>query len=129
MVALPPVSFIWLLVLIRQCPSMIRQSKFVGFFREFVRELRREDRGLVFRQTVLGDESREERAIDAPRDVVARRDRQECARVVVEAHGVVETRGFGRLLAETHHAFRAVVEPPGGPELERGVMARERREL
>src|SRR3546814_8098950 len=78
---------------------------------------------------MLGDEAREEGAVDPARDVVPRRDRQKGARVVVEADGVVEAGGLGRHLAETAHAFGAVVEPPGRAELEAGIMAGERREF
>jgi hypothetical protein len=100
-----------------------------AFFREFVGELRSEQRGFVFRQTVLDHQAREERAVDAARDVMTRRDRHEGTRVVVEADRVVEARSLGSLLAETHHAFGAVVEPPRRPELECRVVPGEWREL
>ena len=78
---------------------------------------------------MLGDQAGEERAVDPPRDVVPRGDRQEGAGVVVEADGVVEARGLGRLLAEAAHAFGAVVEPPGRAELAGRVVAGQRRQL
>src|SRR3546814_6866889 len=49
--------------------------------------------------------------------------------IVVEPDAVVEARGLGHCPAEQAHPFGAVVEPPGGAELQRGVMARERSEL
>src|SRR6185503_6195031 len=78
---------------------------------------------------MLDDEAREEAAIHATRQVVPRRDRQEGARVVVEAYGVVEAGRLGGLLAEAPHALGAVVEPPGRAELENWIVSRERRQL
>src|SRR3546814_18272466 len=59
--------------------------------------------GFPVGQAMLGDEACEKGAIDPPRDVVPRRDRQKGARVVVEADRVVETGGLGRHLAEAAH--------------------------
>src|SRR3954452_10490053 len=56
-------------------------------------------------------------------------NRKECARVVVEANGVVEAGRFRRHLAESPHAFGRIVEPPGGAELQARIMAGKRREL
>src|SRR6266566_7980265 len=67
--------------------------------------------------------------IDAPRQIVPRRDRAERARVVVEAGCLVDRRRFGRPLAEAPHAFHRIVEPPRGAEAHRGVVPRKRREL
>src|SRR5205807_9142052 len=69
------------------------------------------------------------RAVDPPRDVVARGDRQEGARVIVESDSVVEARSLRSHLAEAAHAFGAVVEPPGGAELQARIMAGQRRQL
>ena len=89
----------------------------------------REHGGFVLRQAVLGDQAREERAIDTARDIVPRGNGKKCARVVVEADGVVEARRLGGLFAEPAHALGAVVEPPGRPELQRRVDAGQRRQL
>src|SRR5690606_28031009 len=61
--------------------------------------------------------------------VVAGRDRQERASVVVESDRVVETGRFGGLLAKAHHAFGTVVKPPGWTEFEYWVMPRQGRKL
>ena|SRR5437868_180078 len=58
-----------------------------------------------------------------------RGNRKECARVVVEANGVVEAGRFRRHLAESPHAFGRIVEPPGGSELQARIMSGKRREL
>ncbi len=75
------------------------------------------------------DERGEEAAVDPARDVVPRRDRHERTRVVVESDGVVEARRLGRLLAEPQHALRAVVEPPRRTQLQRRIVARQRRQF
>src|SRR5882672_1037063 len=98
-------------------------------FRETVRERRREFERLVLAEAMLDDASREEPACDAPPDVVTRRNRQECARVVVETRGVREARGLDGLLEEAQHALEAVVEPPWRSESQRRVTAGERREF
>ena len=51
------------------------------------------------------------------------------AGVVVEAGGVVEAGRLGGALAKEAHSLGAVEEPPGRPEAQRRVVARERREL
>src|SRR4051812_15498250 len=127
-VALLPVSFLTVDALIQRLQWMLR-SKFVRFLREFVRQLWRELGGLVFAESMLRHEAGEEGAVDPARHVVTRRNRQKGASVVVETDGVVEARGFGGLLAESHHAFGAVVEPPRRPKLERRVVTRERRQF
>src|SRR3546814_3601314 len=68
-------------------------------------------------------------AIHPPRDIVPRGDRQESARVVVEADTIVEARGLGNALAEAAHPLGAVVEPPRRTDPTRGIMARQRRQL
>src|SRR3546814_20671394 len=78
---------------------------------------------------MFGDEPREKGAIHPPRDIVPRGDRQESARVVVEADTIVEARGLGNALAEAAHPFGAVVEPPRRTDPKRGLMARPRRQL
>src|SRR3546814_10156784 len=78
---------------------------------------------------MFGDEPREKGAIHPPRDIVPRGDRQESARVVVEADTIVEARGLGNALAEAAHPFGAVVEPPRRTDPKRGIMARQRRQL
>ncbi len=71
----------------------------------------------------------EEGAVDAAGHVVAGRDRQEGAGVVVEANCVVEAGGLGDLLAEPHHALGAVVEPPGRAQLQHRIVAGQRSQL
>src|SRR5690242_21631906 len=66
------------------------RSKLVGALDQPVPELRRELEGLVFLEPAFRYELRQEAAIDAPGNVVTRRDREERARVVVESDGVVE---------------------------------------
>ena len=105
------------------------RSEFVGGLDEAVGEILGDLEGLVLLEPVLGDQAGEEAAVDAPRHVVAGRDRQEGAGVVVEADGVVEAGGLGHRLAVAAHALRAVVEPPGRAELQRRVMAGQRRQL
>ena len=78
---------------------------------------------------MFGDEAGEKGGVDAPADIVAGRDGEEGAGVVVEADGVVEAGGFGGLLAKAHHAFGGVVEPPGRAEAKGGVVAGEGGEL
>src|SRR5688572_32581995 len=101
---LPPVSFETYGLFILQFPSRVHHSKFVGFLREFVGELRREQRRLVLGQPVFGHQPREERTVDAAGDIMTRWYGKERARVVVEADGVVETRGLRGLFAEPHHS-------------------------
>src|SRR5581483_5842604 len=101
----------------------------VGVLRELVRELRREIECLVFVDPMLDREGGQKPAVDAPRNIMPRRDREERAGIVVESDGVVETRGLRRLLPKTQHAFGTVMEPPWGTELQHRIMTRERREL
>src|SRR4030095_4530897 len=101
----------------------------VGRLRQIVGELARELERFVLVDLVLDDERGEKAAVHAPRDVVARRDRKERARVVVEPDRVVEARGLDDLLAKPLHAFGAVVEPPGRSELQDRIVAPEGREL
>src|SRR6202012_5872057 len=70
-------------------------------------------------QAMFDDELSEQTAIGASRQIVSRRDGKEGARVVVEAHRVVEAGRFGGRLAEPAHAFGTVVEPPCGAEPQR----------
>src|SRR5690606_23123015 len=83
----------------------------------------------VLINAMLRDQTREINTVDTTRQIMASRNRQERARVVVESDGVVEAGCFGGVLAEAQHAFRAVVEPPGRTELQRRVMSCERRQL
>ena len=57
--------------------------------------------GFVLIQAMLGDQFGEKGAVDAPRHVVPGRNGEECARVVVEAHGVVEACGLRDSLRES----------------------------
>src|ERR1700679_2494560 len=78
---------------------------------------------------MLGYEAGEEGAVDSAGYVVAGGDGEEGARVVVEADGVVETGGLRGFLAEAHHSLGRILKPPGGAELERGIVAGERSKL
>src|SRR5512135_3879439 len=98
-------------------------------FCEVVRERRREFESLVLAEAMLDHAGREEAARDPAPHVVARRNRQESPRVVVEPDGVVEARGLDRLFEEPQHSLVAVVEPPRRPEPQRGVMPGERRKF
>eukprot|EP00958_Prasinococcus_capsulatus_P028142 scaffold6341_cov188-Prasinococcus_capsulatus_cf.AAC.1 len=62
-------------------------------------------------------------------ELVAHRDGGQRARVVVEAGEVEEARGLGHLVEVAPHAVARVVEPPGRAHLQRGVHARQRRQL
>src|SRR6185437_7714928 len=110
------------------CPAQVRLEP-VSLLRQAVGEVDRGRRGLVLGQAMLGDEAREEGAVAAARDVVTRRNREERPCVVVEADGVVEAGGLGRLLAEAAQTLGAVVKPPGGTELEHRVVTGEGRQL
>ena len=78
---------------------------------------------------VARDQAGEVVRVDPARQVVARGDRAEGAGVVVEAGGVVDPRRLRRHLAVAGHALDGVVEPPRRPEAQRGVVARQRRQL
>src|SRR3546814_18492076 len=77
---------------------------YTTLFRSGVERVRHFGR-LVLGQAMFGDEPREKGAIHPPRDIVPRGDRQESARVVVEADTIVEARGLGNALAEAAHPF------------------------
>src|SRR3546814_6292780 len=62
-----------------------RVVELIGLADEAVGEFVRHFGGFPVGQAMLGDEAREEGAVDPARDVVPRRDRQKGARVVVEA--------------------------------------------
>src|SRR3546814_536904 len=104
-------------------------SQLVGRLGEIVAEVGREFGGFPLLHAMFGHQLSEKAAVDAPRDIVTRGDRQESARIVVEADAVIETRGLGHLVPKPAHPFGTVVEPPGGAELQRRIMARERREF
>src|SRR5690348_950644 len=101
------------------CTATSRESEIVRSLGEVPRERGRELRRLVLAEAVLDDAGCEEAAHDSPPDVVPRRYRHECARVVVEADGVGEARRLDRLLEEAQHALVAVVEPPRRSEPQR----------
>ena len=75
------------------------------------------------------DEPAEEVRVDATREIVARRNRAERARVVVEAGGVVDARRLRDLLPKARHALDRIVEPPRRAEPHRRIVTGERREL
>lgn len=73
----------------------------------------RDDLRLLARHPVLGDETGQMAADPAPPDIVPRRDRQKCARIVVEAGEIGEARSFRDLIETAPHPGRTVMEPPG----------------
>src|SRR5580693_3006532 len=89
----------------------------------------REIMRLVLVEAMVGDEASEKGAIAAPRHVMARRNREISARIVVEADGVVEAGGFAGQFAKTSHPLGAVEEPPWRPEAQGGIVTGERREF
>src|SRR5947207_10347524 len=105
------------------CLELVRA--FCELIGEFGCELER----LVLVDLVLGDELGEKAAVHPPCDVVASRNRQKRARIVVEADGIVKTRRLGHLLAEALHTVGAVVEPPGGAKAKHRIVSSKRREL
>src|SRR3546814_16171936 len=78
-------------------------SQLVGRLGEIVAEVGREFGGFPLLHAVLGHQLSEKAAVDAPRDIVTRGDRQESARIVVEADAVIETRGIGHLVPKPAH--------------------------
>jgi hypothetical protein len=104
-------------------------SELVGPLGEPVGEIPRDLVRLVLIQPVLDDEPREEAAVDSPGHVVAGGNGKVGARIVVEANCIGEARRLRRNLAEAPHAIRTVEEPPGRPEPQRRIMARQRRQL
>ena len=83
----------------------------------------------VFVQLMLRYQSCQVGAVHAASDVVPRGNGEEGSGVVVESDGVVEAGGLGGQLAEAHHAFGAVVKPPGRSQAKAGVMPCQRRQL
>src|SRR6185312_6366810 len=102
------------------CRFVIR-SEPIGPLRQAISEIDGGLGGLVFGKAMLGDEPRQKSAVDPACDVVARRNREERARVVVEADRVVEARGLRRQLAEAAQPLGTVVKPPGGTQFEHPV--------
>src|SRR5580698_5713033 len=94
------------------------RSEPIGLLRQLVGEVHRGLRGLVLGETVFSHEARQKGAVDSTRHIMTRRNGQKGARIVVEAHGVVETGALRRLLAKASQALGAVVKPPSRPELE-----------
>ena len=74
-------------------------------------------------------EAREEVRVGAAGQIVARGDRAERARVVVEAGGLVDPRGLRGVLSKAPHALQGVVKPPGRAEAHGGIMPGEGRQL
>src|SRR5690606_22525809 len=97
----------------------LRQSKPIRFLCERIGKLPSQFEGFLFPEPVFDDEPRQEGAIHSSGNVMTRRYRRKGARVVVETDRIVEAGGFRREFAETAHAFGAVVEPPGRPQLQR----------
>ena len=101
----------------------------IGLLDQAICQVMRHLEGFVFREAVFGDQPRQEGAVNAPSHIMPRGNGEERARVVIEAHGVVEARRLRGLLAETHHALGTVKEPPGRPQAQAGIVAGERRQL
>ena len=80
----------------------------------------------VFIEPVFGNEFSQKCAIHAARNIVAGGDGQEGARVVIEADGVIEAGGLCSLLAKSHHALGAVMEPPWRSEAETRIVTGQR---
>ena len=83
----------------------------------------------IFIDPVFGNQPRQKGAIDAARHIMAGGYRRKGARVVIEADGVIKSRQLRRHFAEAAHALGAVMEPPGGPQLEGRIDAGERRQF
>ena len=75
------------------------------------------------------DEPPQPARVDAPRQVVSRRDGAEGAGIVDESDGVVDARRFRRLLAEAYHSLDRIMEPPRRPEPYRGIVSGDWRQL
>ena len=84
---------------------------------------------LILINAMFGHQLRQESRIDAPGHIVPRRNRQKRPRVVIESHRVVEARRLRRLLAESAHPFRAVVEPPWRAQFQARIMPGQRRQF
>src|SRR6185312_16357397 len=101
----------------------------VGTLGQAIRQVRGDLGCLLEVEAMLGDQPSQERAVDAARNIVPRRDGQEGAGVIVESDGVVEPGRFRRVLTKTQHSFGTVVKPPGRPQLQARIVARQRRQL
>src|SRR3984893_6493837 len=75
------------------------------------------------------DQASQVGAIDPPRQVVARGNREKCTGVVVESDRVIEAGRLGALSPESQHGLGGVVEPPRRTQLEAGIVAGQRREF
>ena len=78
---------------------------------------------------MFGDECSEKPRDLAPPDVMAGRNGEQRAGVVVEARQIVEAGCFHHLIEVAPDAERAVVEPPRRPDHQAGPIARHRRKL
>ena len=84
---------------------------------------------LILVQPMIGNEPRQKCAVDTPGHIMARRDRQIGARIVVEADRIVETGGLRGQFTEAAHTFRTIMEPPCGTKAQGRIVARQRREF
>ena len=116
-------------ILIRRRRSQLVLIICTRFVNQPVRQIVRHFKGFVFVEAVFGDQSGKESAIHAAGHVVPRGNGEEGAGIVVEADRVVEARRLRDLFAEAHHAFGAVVKPPGRAKAQAGIMSGERREF
>src|SRR5882724_5390701 len=95
----------------------------ISLLHQPISEILRHFQSLVFLKPMLSDQLRQKRAIHTPRHIMACRNREEGAGIVVETHGVVETGRFGYALPETRHSLRTVVKPPGRPEPQARIVS------
>ena len=100
--------------------AALRLVEPVGALDQAVGEVVGELGRLPVGEPVLGDQPREEGAVDPPGDIVPRRDRQEGAGVVVEADRVVEAGRLGGHLAEAAHALGLSWNHQAGPSFRHG---------
>src|SRR5690606_5812734 len=104
----------------------IASSQSVCLLGQIVSKRPRQFGGLPVFQPVLSDKFRQESAVDATGEVMPCSYGQKCPSVVVEADGVVEPRRLGGHAAEAAHPFRTVMKPPGWPQAQARVVARQR---
>ena len=98
-------------------------------FAPICKSVRAQPRRLHPRRVDVPRPASREMRIHAARHVVPRGNRQKRARIVVESHRVVEAGSFRDRFAESLHALRAVVEPPGRAQPQARIMPGQRREF
>jgi hypothetical protein len=81
---------------------------------QVVGKTRRDLFGFVCAQPMFGDQSGQKARIHSSSHIMAGRNRQEGAGIIIESDGVGEPGRLDHLLVVATHAFGAVVKPPGG---------------